>query len=321
MKDLNIVAIGGGTGLSILLRGLKEITENITAIVSVADDGGGSGVLREDLGMLPPGDLRSNILALANTEPIMEELLRYRFKDGKLKGQNFGNLLIAALMGISGNFEEAIKNASDIFAITGKVIPVTTEDVNLACILENGRRVVGESAIPRESIRQKSRIDEVFFLNEDVKPLKSAIDAIMNADIVFLGPGSLYTSLLPNILIEDIDKALNNTKAKKIFVTNLMTQPGETDDYSVSEHIKVFYKHSKYKYLDFIFVNNGKISEDGLKNYKLEGAKEVKLTKKDKDYLNSLNIKIIETDVVEEKKGYLRHNSKKLVKDVIEQLR
>ncbi|BEP29751.1 gluconeogenesis factor YvcK family protein [Helicovermis profundi] len=320
MENLKIVAIGGGTGISILLRGLKEITENITAIVSVADDGGGSGVLREDLGMLPPGDIRSNILALANTEPIMEELLKYRFDSGKLQGQNFGNLLIAALLGISGNFEEAIKNASEIFAITGKVIPVTTEEMHLCCELENGRKIIGESAIPREVLKQGSSIKKVYLSDNTIKPLKSAIDEIMKADIVFLGPGSLYTSLLANILIEEIDLALSKTKAKKIFIANLMTQPGETDSFGVKEHISAFYKHSKYKYIDYIFVNNGNISDQVIKKYKEEGSLPVKVGKKDIDYLKKFEIELLEGDVVEEKKGYLRHDSKKMSKLICDYL-
>lgn len=310
--DKKIVAIGGGTGLSILLRGLKKVTSDITAIVTVADDGGGSGILREDLGMLPPGDIRSNIVALANTEPIMNELLQYRFTDGILKGQNFGNLMIAALVGISGNFEEAVKKINDIFAVTGKVLPVTLDEINIIAELENGDLVVGESKIPKEVIKRKSPIRKVYLDKTSATGLSDAITEIENADIIILGPGSLYTSIIPNILIEDIDNAINKSKAKKIFVTNMMTQPGETDNFSLRDHVDVFFKHSRYRYIDIVFSNNGFIHEDVISRYSEEDSHPICASKSDKDYLDSIGILLLEDDVVEVKKGYLRHDSEKL---------
>ncbi|MGB3367396.1 MAG: gluconeogenesis factor YvcK family protein [Acidaminobacteraceae bacterium] len=316
--EKKIVAIGGGTGLSILLRGLKRVASNITAIVTVADDGGGSGILREDLGMLPPGDIRSNIVALANTEPIMNELLQYRFTDGILKGQNFGNLMIAALVGISGNFEEAIKKINDIFAVTGKVLPVTLDEIHLIAELENGDLVIGESKIPREAKKRNSPISKVYLDKTSASGLTDAITEIENADIIILGPGSLYTSIIPNILIEDIDNAINKSKAKKIFVINMMTQPGETDNFSVRDHVDVFFKHSRYRYIDLVFSNNGFIHEDIISRYREEDSYPILATNEDREYLESIDILLLEADVVEVKKGYLRHDSEKMA-DIIAQ--
>ena len=199
---VNIVAIGGGTGLSILLRGLKEVSTNITAVVTVADDGGGSGVLREDLGMLPPGDVRNCILALANKEPILQDLFHYRFEEGRLKGQNFGNLMIAAMVGISESFEEAIKKISDIFAITGEVFPMSEEDIVLYAQLSDGTTVVGESNIPHEVVKRGTPIEKIWIEPKDAKTYGVVIERIKSADMIVLGPGSLYTSIIPNLLVQ-----------------------------------------------------------------------------------------------------------------------
>ena len=194
-KEINkakVVVIGGGTGQSIFLRGLKKITPNITAIVTVADDGGGSGVLRSDLGMLPPGDIRNCLLALANTEPTMQEVMQYRFEEGGLKGQSFGNLFLAAMNGLYGNFETAVYKLSEIFNITGRVLPVTLESIDLIAKLKNGNIIKGESKIPKEVRKQKSKIEEVYLEPKDAKPLSEGINSIYEADYVIMGPGSIY---------------------------------------------------------------------------------------------------------------------------------
>ncbi|MCJ7689849.1 MAG: YvcK family protein, partial [Clostridiaceae bacterium] len=247
MKGPKIVVIGGGTGLSTMLRGLKKYTNNITAIVTVADDGGGSGVLRDDLGILPPGDIRNCILALADTEPLLEELLQYRFKDGRLKDQSFGNLFLAAMDGISNNFEEAVQKMSSVLAVTGRVIPVTLDNMILKAKLKNGKIICGESNIPKAVLEYDSTIDEVFIEPKDAKAIKEALIAISAADAVILGPGSLYTSIIPNLLVNDIREALRKTKALRIYVSNIMTQPGESDNYGVKDHIKAINKHAHFK--------------------------------------------------------------------------
>jgi uncharacterized cofD-like protein len=251
----NVVVIGGGTGLSILLRGLKEFTTNITAIVTVADDGGGSGILREDLGMLPPGDIRACILALANTEPTMEKLLNFRFENGMLKGQSFGNLFIAAMNEIYGSFEMAVKETSNVLSITGKVLPMTIDNINLYAELENGMIIKGESNIPEEVKRTGSRIKKVFIDSKGSYPLEDAINAIDIADLIVLGPGSLYTSVMPNFLVNNMIDKIYNAKAPKVYICNVMTQPGETDGYGLIDHVQAILDHSREDLLDYVIVN------------------------------------------------------------------
>lgn len=310
-KGPKIVAIGGGTGLSILLRGLKEYTSNITAIVTVADDGGGSGILREDLGMLPPGDIRNCILALANTEPDMERILQYRFKEGSLKGQNFGNLFIAAMNEIYGSFELAIKETSNVLAVTGKVLPMTLEDVVLYAVLENGNVVEGESNIPLKNKEASSKIDRVYMEPKISYPVEEAVEAIEEADIIVLGPGSLYTSVIPNLLVNDMVGHIYKSKAKKVYLPNVMTQPGETDGYTVFDHVEAILKHSRKDLLDYVIVNIEKIPEETLEKYKEDGSKPVILTEEDEKRLNNLNIKMIKSNLIEVKKDYIRHDSLK----------
>jgi len=313
-----IVVIGGGTGLSILLRGLKLFTTNITAIVTVADDGGGSGKIREDLGMLPPGDIRNCILALADMEPTMEKLLQYRFQDGSLKGQSFGNLFIASMNGITGNFEEAIKRMSEVLAVTGEVYPVTLEDVILYGVLENGTVIKGESNIPIKSVELGSPIDKVFIKPKEVKGLKGAVKAIECADIVLLGPGSLYTSIMPNLLVKNIMDALEKTSNKKIYISNIMTQPGETDGYSVRHHLEGILKHCPKIKIDYVIANNGVVGEGAYNRYQEEGAELVMVTEEDIKSLKEKNIKLIKENFIEVKKDYVRHDAVKLSRIIID---
>ncbi|GAA0716630.1 YvcK family protein [Clostridium malenominatum] len=315
VKGPKIVAIGGGTGLSTMLRGLKHYTSNITAIVTVADDGGGSGDLREDLGILPPGDIRNCILALSDTEPLMEELLQYRFKDGRLKNQSFGNLFLAAMDGISSNFEEAVQKMSSVLAVTGKVVPVTLDDMVLMARLKNGSIVKGESSIPEEVLKQNSGIDRIFIEPKDAKALREAVNSILEADAIILGPGSLYTSVIPNLLVKEISTALHKTHALKIYVSNIMTQPGETDEYSVSDHIKALFKHGGNEVIDYVVVNDGKIEKDMEGKYKEEASHIVQI---DKENIKNLNVKTVEADFVSVKNGLIRHNSEKLASILIE---
>lgn len=315
IKGPKIVSIGGGTGLSSMLRGLKAYSSNITAIVTVADDGGGSGVLRQDLGMLPPGDIRNCIMALANTEPIMEKLLQYRFQEGMLKGQSFGNLFLAAMDGISSNFEEAVRKMSDVLAVTGRVLPVTLEDVWLYAELEDGHVICGESSIGKHNTFHPGRIKKVFLQPENVTPLQEALDAINEADLIVLGPGSLYTSIIPNLLVEGMCDALKNSKARKVYACNIMTQPGETDGYSLYDHISEIEKHSFKGIIDICIANNSHIPEELSKKYMDDGAEPVKL---DLDKTGKTEIEVISGDFISIRNNYLRHDSAKLARAVVD---
>ena len=314
-----IVVVGGGTGLSTMLRGLKKYTNNITAIVTVGDDGGGSGKIREDFGMLPPGDIRNCILALADTEPIMEKLLQYRFKEGSLEGQSFGNLFLAAMAGISDNFEEAVQRMSSVLAVTGKVLPVTLDDMKLVAILENGDKIDGESRIPDEAIARKSKIKKLMINPKNAKPLVDALKAIEEADAIIMGPGSLYTSIIPNMLVTDIADTICNSDAIKIYISNIMTQPGETDDFAASDHLRTLINYGGKKCVQYVIANNGIIPEDIESRYLKEGSKLVEL---DRDKIKSLGVEIVEDNLVKITKGYVKHDSEYLaeiiVKTVIE---
>ena len=235
----NIVAIGGGTGLSTLLKGLKSYSSNITAIVTVSDDGGSSGLLRKQLGVQPPGDIRNCLAALSNEEPILTRLFQYRFSDGTgLEGHSFGNLFLSALTTITGSLEKAVQASSKVLSVQGQVIPATSVDVRLWAELESGERIFGESVISKSD----KPISRIGCLPENPSALPNALEAIKDANLIVLGPGSLYTSLLPNLLVPDIVEALLKSNAPKIYISNLMTQPGETDGLDVYQHIKAIEK-------------------------------------------------------------------------------
>ena len=249
-----IVAVGGGTGLSMLLKGIKKITNNITAVVTVGDDGGSSGRLREEMGVLPPGDIRNCIAALADDEDLVTTLFQYRFKSGEgLEGHSFGNLFITALCAITGNMVSAIQASSNVLSIRGRVLPSTLDDMRLAAEFEDGSVVHGESEIPEAH----KKIKRLFIEPENCKALDSVIAAIKDADLIILGPGSLYTSVIPNLLIKEISEEIIKAPAKKIYVCNIMTQPGESDNYTVSDHLNALYKHAgSDKLVDAVLVNN-----------------------------------------------------------------
>jgi uncharacterized cofD-like protein len=314
-RDLKVVAIGGGTGLSTLLRGLKLFARNITAVVTVADDGGSSGMLREDLGILPPGDIRNCILALADVEPVMERLLQYRFKEGSLKGQNLGNLLIAAMTDIANGFESAIREISNVLAVTGKVLPVSLEDIRLVAKLEDGTVIHGESKIPEEQIKRNSPIIEISMDKPYCNALPEVIQAIKDADVIVLGPGSLYTSIIPNIIIREVAQAINQSNAVKVYVCNIMTQPGETTGYSVADHVKAIVKHGGSNLIDVVLVNSAKLPDDLLAKYHLEGASPVEYTGAESN--NELKIELVTADLADFSMGLIRHNPQKLVKEII----
>ena len=304
-----IAAIGGGTGLSTMLRGLKAYTSNLTAIVTVADDGGGSGVLRQELGMLPPGDIRNCMEALANAEPLMRELMHYRFSEGSLAGQSFGNLFLAALNGISGSFDEAVARMSQVLAITGRVLPVTTADVQLEAELENGARVVGESKIFYCKKREDCRIRRVRLLPEHPRALPGALEAIAGADMVILGPGSLYTSIIPNLLVDGIVDAIRRARGLKVYVANVMTQEGETEGYTLSDHIRALFEHAGAGLFDLCLVNSAGIPEPLLARYAQEGAEPLGV---DREACESLGVEVVGRAIAGTAGGLVRHDPDRL---------
>ena len=308
---MKLVVFGGGTGLSVLLRGLKKYTKNISAIVTVADNGGGSGVLREDLGMLPPGDMRNCIIALADIEPIMSKLLQHRFKDGYLSGQSFGNLFIAAMYEIFGDYEYALKEIGNIFRLSGKVLPMTLRDTQLEAILENGSSIVGEKDIPLFKTTQKSKIDKVCLVPEDCYPLEETVKDISDADIILIGPGSLYTSVIPNILVKNIPQLIENSKATVFYISNVMTQPGETDNYNVLDHINAIIKHSGRNFIDYVIANDEIVSDEAINNYKYQGSSQVLIDKEQIDAIEKLNINVIKGKFIDIRKNIYEFSSHK----------
>ena len=248
-----IVAIGGGTGLSTLLRGLKKYTSNVTAIVTVADDGGSSGRLRRELGVLPPGDFRNCIVALAEAEPLMARLFQYRFGKGSdLEGHSFGNLFIVAMSGITGNFEEAIREASRVLAVRGQILPSTLDNVTLCAELEDADHVQGESEISKST----QPIKRIYMVPEHPAAYPEAVKAILDADVVVVGPGSLYTSVLPNLMVEGIAKAISASDALKVYACNVATQRGETDGYTVADHVRALRQHLRANPFHFVIANS-----------------------------------------------------------------
>ena len=267
-----VVCIGGGTGMSMMLRGLKNYVKNITAIVTMSDDGGGSGVLRDELGMPPPGDIRNCIQALSNIEPTMEKIWSYRFECGSLKGQSFGNLFLAAMNGISNSFDEAVSRVSEVLAITGRVLPVTTEDVRLAAKFEDGGEILGESKITEAKKKHHCRIKSVHLVPEHPPALRECIEAISTSDMIILSPGSLYTSIIPNLLVDGISDAILKSDALKLYICNVMTQPGETENYTAQDHIKAIFTHGGGKMFDYCLINNSEVSDEALEKYAKDGA-------------------------------------------------
>ncbi|MGW8318400.1 MAG: gluconeogenesis factor YvcK family protein [Candidatus Promineifilaceae bacterium] len=319
----HIVAIGGGTGLPGLLRGLRQYTSNITAIITVADDGGSSGRLRRELGVLPPGDFRNNIAALARDEALMTQLLQYRFGgrpnvDGdsgrsELQGHAFGNLLLAALSGITGSFDEALLAAGRVLAMRGRVLPSTLANVVLVAEVAVGttasQRVVGESAIPKAG----GRVKRVMLEPADAAAYPPAVQAILQADLIVIGPGSLYTSILPNLLVADIGRALQQSRASKVYVCNLATQPGETDNYDVADHVSTISAHvsrtglGRGRWVDMVLANNNLSVPPGTGGGNTIFVQPVEPP----------GIPMIATDLVDEEQPW-RHDSAKLAAAVLE---
>ena len=315
-QGAKIVVIGGGTGLSTLLRGLKQYSGNLTAVVTMTDDGGSSGQLQKQLsgGMLPPGDIRNCLVALADAEPMMQKLFQYRFKtvddkDG-LSGHNFGNLLIAAMADITGDFEQAVEETSRVLAIRGRVLPSTVESVVLIGEMEDGEELTGESLIAGD----ERAIRRIKLCPRDPKPIPEVLSAIKSADIIVMGPGSVFTSVIPNLLVKEIVEAIGESKATlRVYVCNVMTQRGETDGYTASDHVKMIEAHAGRRVFDIVMVNKGRPTEEMLERYHEAGADFVE---PDLEAIQDLGYQPVtgkymsETEVV-------RHDSDRLAHDII----
>lgn len=308
-RGLKILVIGGGTGLSILLRGLKNYTSNINAAVTMADDGGSSGRIRRELGVPPPGDLRNCLVALADSEPLMTDLFQYRFKDGSLEGQSFGNLLIAAMTAVTDDFAEAVRESSRVLAIRGQVLPSTLESIILCAELSDGSIVEGESNISSNPLP----IRKVYIKPFHCQPSAEYLEAIEESDAIVIGPGSLYTSILPNLLIEGVTKKISQAKTLKIYVCNVMTQPGETDGYKASDHIKAIFEHTNSKIFDYCLVNEKKPKASLLEKYQKRGSSPVVA---DTAEIERLGVEVIRGNFINES-DLVRHDSPRLAKAVI----
>ena len=302
-KNTRIVVIGGGTGLSTVLRGLKNHSFDITAIVTVADDGGSSGRLRDDYDIPPPGDVRNVIAALSDVEPLVEEMFQYRFSNSNdLGGHSLGNLMLTALTDITGDFSYAIAEMSKVLNVHGKVIPAANKKVTLHAELEDGTFIEGESRIPAATVP----IKRVFLTPRNVQPLPAAINAITKADVILIGPGSLYTSIIPNLLVKEIGEAVVKAKAKKIYICNLMTQRGETVSYKASQHVQAIHDHVGMPFIEAILINKDELPQTVMKSYKEENAEPVQF---DIEHLQALNLEIYKEEIAMIENGAVRHHT------------
>jgi uncharacterized cofD-like protein len=280
-----VAAIGGGNGLAALLSGLKAHTSNLTAVVTMADDGGSSGRLRRDMGMPPPGDIRNCLVALADDESLMSRLFQYRFADGGLEGHSFGNLFVAALAEVTGDFERAVQESTNVLKVRGRVLPSTLDDVVLHAQLEDGARVSGESTITAAERLPR----RVWLTPEQPHALPQAVDAVLHADMVVLGPGSLYTSVMPNLLIPAVRDAVKSTRAWVVYVCNVMTQPGETDGYTAADHLEALYRHGLAGMVDVVLVNDSPVAGEPAEAYERAGATPVVI---DEERLESMGVRV-----------------------------
>lgn len=305
-----IVAIGGGTGLSTMLRGIRHHTENVTAVVTVADDGGSSGILREDYDMLPPGDVRNCVSALANIDPELGEILNFRFDCGAFNGHSLGNIILAAINDMSPTFETAVKKFCKLAGVVGRVCPVTNESVVLNARLADGTVISGESKIGIH--RDNNKIESVF-LTPSARAVDEVLTAIGEAEIIVMGPGSLYTSIIPNFLVDGVVDAIHKSSAIKIFVCNIMEQPGETEGYSVNDHLEALEKHSYKGIADVVIANNAPVPDELKSKYLAEYANQVVLDSE----LITTRSRLLEGNLVLVQDGQIRHNFSRLARVII----
>lgn len=321
-----VVALGGGTGLSALLRGLREHVvrgpvrlptkkhpvSDLAAIVTVTDDGGSSGRLRRENRILPPGDIRNCMVALSKDEALLSRLFQYRFQAGRgLRGHSFGNLFLAALTHVTGDFAEAVRVSSKVLAIRGRIFPSTTSNVHLVATLVNGKRVHGETNISRSKIP----IRKIELSTRRAHALPAAIEAIHHADLILMGPGSLYTSVIPNLLIPEIAQAVTRSRAPRVYIANLMTQPGETTHYSLSQHLRAIENHVGTRLFHYVVANRKEVSPEVARRYRAEGAEPVVI---DRANLKKMKVRLVAEDLLDEH-GVIRHNSQHLADLLVHQ--
>ncbi|TDM12590.1 gluconeogenesis factor YvcK family protein [Macrococcus lamae] len=314
MRQLKICLIGGGTGLSVLARGLKAYPVDITAIVTVADDGGSTGRIRDVMDIPAPGDIRNVLAALSDAEPMLEKLFQYRFDSNTLGGHPVGNLMLAAMADVTGDFGHAVRELSKILNVKGTVIPSTNRSPILNAIMEDGEIVVGESLIPLKN----KRIDTVFLTPANIKPMGEAVNALMEADLIVLGPGSLYTSIIPNLLLDELAQAVLDSEAKKLYVANIMTQPGESTGYSVADHIEAIHKHVGGPFIQFVIANHKTLNKKISSNYARRNSTFVSC---DTLRVKSMGIEMITNDqLVHVNKDYMVRHNNEVLADMIYEL-
>jgi len=323
-QPIRIVTVGGGTGLSTLLGGLKEHVArrrqevprrpiaDLAAVVTVTDDGGSSGRLRREYSILPPGDIRNCLVALSQDEALLGRLFQYRFHAGRgLRGHSFGNLFLTALSHVTGDFTRAVQLSGEVLAIRGRIFPSTTQNVALEAVMEDGSVVAGETRIAKSS----KRIRRVRLVPRRVRPLPEVLEAIAQADLILVGPGSLYTSIIPNLLVAGVAEAIGKSKATRVYIANLMTQPGETQGYSVADHIRAIYRHTVQPLFDWVVINHQLISPDVARRYRADGAEQVRV---DLAELQRLGLRCVFDDLLEEH-GVVRHNRQRLSRLLLEE--
>jgi uncharacterized cofD-like protein len=321
---VRVVAIGGGTGLSMLLRGLKHYVarrrqesdrhpiSDLAAIVTVTDDGGSSGRLRREYRVLPPGDIRNCMVALSQDEALLGRLFQYRFHAGRgLRGHSFGNLFLTALSHVTGDFAEAVRVSGEVLAIRGRIFPATLENVSLEAVMTDGKIVSGETRIAKRG----NKIRRLSLRPRHVRPLPEVLEAIKQANLILIGPGSLYTSILPNLLVSGVAEAIEKSSAARIYVANLMTQPGETEGYSLSDHVRAIYGHTRRRFIDWVVANNQLISPEVARRYGTRGAEPVRV---DIAGLQRIGVRCLLDDLLEEH-GVVRHDAARLSRLLIEE--
>jgi uncharacterized cofD-like protein len=325
---LRVVAIGGGTGLSTLLKGLKRFVlytgesrslpadllpiRDLSAVVTVSDDGGSSGRLRKELNMLPPGDIRNCIVALSEDEALLSRLFRHRFDKGSgLEGHSFGNLFLAALTSLTSDFSEAVRLSSEILLTRGRIYPATTSNIELEALMEDNTRVLGETKITASKVR----IRELFLVPPNPEPMPQTLEAIAGADVITIGPGSLFTSLIPNLLVRGIVQAIADSSATKVYVCNLMTQANESLGLSAADHIRALNRHAQKQLFDYALINRTPVSNDLKAKYALEGACQIVA---DLDEIESLGVIPVQGEYLEEDAGVARHNTTRVAHDLLQ---